>query len=85
MNKILVIAMCLFIVSCSGDKQEPVTKSGLTKDQVMKMAEDNLKGEVSDSQLNENGITVTKVEGEDAREMLIKEMEQLEEEENNSK
>lgn len=85
-KNVILISLCVVIAACSEDKSLPVTDSGLTRDEVMKMAEANLRGEVSDEELKENGISLGEaVKGDDAKEMLIKEFEALDEEEANSK
>jgi len=85
--KILIVPVLLtLLVACSEKEQEPVTKSGLTREQVMEMAVKNRKGEVSDEELKAHGISIGEpIENDAAKEMLIKELEALEEQEETTK
>ena len=70
-----LILLLLAVVGCSSS-EEPVTETGLTRDEVMKMAEENIKGNVSDEELQEHGISVTlEAEGDEAAQMLLNEAE----------
>jgi len=78
MRLILLTLSVTLLIACSKES-EPTTETGLTRDEVMKMAEENIKGNVSDEELEKHGITLGEtIEGEDAKEMLIQELEALE-------
>jgi hypothetical protein len=75
---LLVILTACVISSCSKN-EEPVTESGLTRDEVMKMAEEKIRGNISEEELAKHGISTSVVaEGDDAKELLVKEVDSLE-------
>jgi len=77
--KYLLLVLSLSVISSCSKQEEPVTESGLTRDEVMKMAEEKIRGNISEEELAEHGITTSVVaEGDEAKEMLLKELESME-------
>jgi len=77
-EKIFLLALCISVSACL-DREEPITKTGLTRGQAMELAVKNVKGEASDEDLKEHGLSVGKpISGEAAKEMLLQELDALE-------